>query len=88
MSKRRILIVLPLPVLAGAAVFLFCSNRDSFTGSALYRSHHSVHRAADCKSFKTSERNPQEQMGNLFDHNDCGIWRISTRLLSGLRAVW
>ena len=33
MSKRRILIVLPLLVLAGAAVFLFCSNRESFTGS-------------------------------------------------------
>ena len=35
MTKRNkaVLIVLPLLVLAGAAVFLFCSNRESFTGS-------------------------------------------------------
>ncbi|MGN0293618.1 MAG: hypothetical protein ACI4D3_06395 [Lachnospiraceae bacterium] len=33
MSKKRILIVLPLLVLAGIAVFLFCSDQESFSGS-------------------------------------------------------
>ena len=33
MSKKRILIVLPLLVLAGIAVFLFCSNQKSFSGN-------------------------------------------------------
>ena len=31
--KKFALIVLPLLVLAGAAVFLFCSNQEGFTGS-------------------------------------------------------
>ena len=33
MFKKRILIVLPLLVLAGVAVFLLCSNQESFSGS-------------------------------------------------------
>ena len=33
MVKKRSLIVLPLPVLAGVFVFLFCSNQEGFSGS-------------------------------------------------------
>ncbi|MDY2629645.1 MAG: hypothetical protein SOW08_15260 [Lachnospiraceae bacterium] len=35
MIKKRILIVLSSLVLAGIAVFLFCSNQGSFTGSCV-----------------------------------------------------
>lgn len=35
MIKKHILIVLPLLVLAGIAVFLSCSNREGFTGSRI-----------------------------------------------------